>query len=443
MLGIDKKLLIDERRRCAVMVLLYTVVSSLSISSTQAASSSYEPDAPTLKASQLVPKTTLKGPNHTVQEKVVNRGFMNHYRITSPFGEFSAAGDTRLIVRVQEISAIAKLREMSKTQVFAEAAGDAVGKTVGAFGRVIDDPKGTAQGISAGVGRLFNRTKRRTQDAYGTAKDASKAEKQGEQGGQASTSSQVTEGGKQLGRQYLGVDSAFRKLAMDLKVDPYTDNSMLRAEMDSLAKVAAAGSFGTKLVTPSLPAGLDYLSDASELVWTMKPLDLQLLNEKSLQKLGVDPALIKRFYGNQHHTPTTHTRVVKALERLAGVRDRPVLVRYASAAESPEEAQFTTHMVEMLAEYHKTREPIDRIVETDRIPFVVSKKGTGVAAAPVDYLFWTQSAAGAAKDLFKAMKSHTSAPAVWFEGRVSNPARKELRSMGWTVYDREFRLAKR
>ncbi len=385
-----------------------------------ATAATYEPDSPTLKASTLVPKTTLTGPNHTVQEKVVNRGFMNHYRISSPFGEFSADGDTMLIVRVHEISAIAKLKEMSKTQVFAQAAGDAVGKTAGAIGRVIDDPKGTAQGISAGVGRLFKRTKRRTQDAYGTAKDAAAQKKQDQPGGQGDTASQVTEGGKRLGRQYFGVDSALRNLARDLKVDPYTDNTVLRAEMDSMAKVAAAGSFGTKLVTPSLPVGLNYLDDVSDMVWTMKPLDLELLNEKSLQKMGVDPALIKRLYANPHHTPTTQTRTVKSLERLPGVKGRPVLVRYAAAAESPEEAQFTTHLVEMLAEYHKSRESIARIVATDRIPFAVTKKGTGLAAAPLDYLFWTRSSADAAKDLFKDIKRHASKPAVWFEGRVSD-----------------------
>ncbi len=432
-----------EGSRNGVFAVLCFLMSAVPLSSIQAAPAGFEPDAPTLKASSLVPKTTLKGPNHTVQEKVVNRGFMNHYRISSPFGEFSADGDTMLIVRVHEISAIAKLKQMSKTQVFAQAAGDAVGKTAGAIGRVIDDPKGTAQGISAGVGRLFHRTKRRSRDAYGTAKDAATEGKQDQPGGQGDTASQVTEGGKRLGRQYFGVDSALRNLARDLKVDPYTDNTVLRTEMDSMAKVAAAGSFGTKLVTPSLPAGLDYLDDASELVWTMKPLDLQLLNEKSLQNMGADPALIKRFYENRHHSPSTQTRVVKALERLAGVKGRPELVDYAAAAESLEEAQFTTHMVEMLAEYHKTRESIDRVVATDRIPFALTKKGTGVAAAPVDYLFWNQSAASAAKDLFEAMKRHTSAPAVWIEGRVSNQARKELRAMGWTVYDREFKLAKR
>ncbi len=436
------KSLIEGSRNGAFAVLCF-LMSAVPLSSIQAAPAGFEPDAPTLKASSLVPKTTLKGPNHTVQEKVVNRGFMNHYRISSPFGEFSADGDTMLIVRVHEISAIAKLNEMSKTQVFAQAAGDAVGKTAGAIGRVIDDPKGTAQGISAGVGRLFKRTKRRTQDAYGTAKDAAAEEKQEQPGGQGDTASQVTEGGKRLGRQYFGVDSALRNLARDLKVDPYTDNTVLRAEMDSMAKVAAAGSFGTKLVTPSLPVGLNYLDDVSDMVWTMKPLDLELLNEKSLQKMGVDPALIKRLYANPHHTPTTQTRFVKSLERLPGVKGRPVLVRYAAAAESPEEAQFTTHLVEMLAEYHKSRGSIASIVATDRIPFAVTKKGTGLAAAPLDYLFWTRSAADAAKDLFKDIKRHASKPAVWFEGRVSDRARKELRAMGWTVYDRNFMQAKR
>ncbi len=75
----------------------------------------YESSTPNLKASRLLAKDTLKGPNHTVQERVVNRGFMNHYRIMSPFGQFAAAGDAMVVKRVYEIAAIAELRRMSKT----------------------------------------------------------------------------------------------------------------------------------------------------------------------------------------------------------------------------------------------------------------------------------------------------------------------------------------
>lgn len=429
--------------RLAVMLFLSMVAIAIP---GKAATPNYEPDAPKLKASQLLPKKTLKGTNHAVREQVVNRGFMNHYRITSPFGEFSAESDALVIRRAHEIAAIAELKKTSKTKVFAESISSVVTKPIGTIGKVVDNPKGTVAGVSAGVGRLFRRTVRRTQDAYEKAKEVAEAEKNKQSGQvaeQDDTASKVTKQGKKMARGYLGVNSALRKLARELKVDPYTDNAVLREQLNSIAKVAATGSFGTKLVMPSLPVGLDQLADVSNLVWTLNPLDLQLRNEKGLKKMGANDGLIKRFYKNPHYTPTAQTRIVIALEQLAGVTGRPVIVRYASAMESPEEARFAARLVELLAKYHKTRAPISQIVETDRIPFAITKKGKGVVAAPVDYLFWTQAAAGTAKVLFKAMKRHTSAPEVWVQGRVSTRAQTGLKAMGWTVFGQAFAQVKR
>ncbi len=448
MLKAHDRIRLVKTHRLAVMLFLSTVAIVMPIN---AASVTYEPDTPRLKASQLLPKKILKGTNHTVQEQVVNRGFMNHYRITSPFGELSAKSDIMVPVRVHEIAAIAELRKLSKTKVFAESVGSAVAKSAGTIGKAIDDPQGTVAGISAGVGRLFKRTARRTQDAYEKAKEVAEEEKEKQnkkQSGQVTehsdTSDKVVEQGKKLGRRYLGVNSAFRKLAMDLKVDPYTTNVVLRDDLDSMAKVAAAGSFGTRLAMPSLPAALDHLAGVSNLVWTMNPLDLQLRNEESLRKMGVDDASIERFYENPHHTPTTQTFIVNAMARLAGVKGRPVLLRYASAVESPQEAEFTTRLVELMAQYHEVRGPIRQIVATERIPFAVASNGKGLVAGPVDYLSWTRTAADAVRDLTKAMKKHSAAAReVWVAGRVSERARKELGAMGWAVFDRAFTRLKR
>ena len=443
MLKARAKLRANGSRRLAATLFLSTVAVAMPVN---AATPAYEPDTPKLKASQLLPKKTLKGANHTVQEQVVNRGFMNHYRITSPLGEFSATSDALVVKRIYEIAAIAELRKMSKSKVFAEAVGSAVAKPIGTIGKVVDDPEGTVAGISSGVGRLFKRTVRRTQDAVEKAKEVAEEEKNKESGQateQGDTSSKATEQGKKMARSYLGVNSAFRKLAMELKVDPYTDNPVLREELDSMSKVSAAGSFGTKLVMPSLPVGLDQLADVGNLVWTMNPLDLQLRNEESLRKIGADDGLIKRFYKNPHYTPTTHTRVVISLEHLAGVKGRPVIVRYASAMESPAEARFAARLVELLAEYHKTRARIGQIVETDRIPFAITIEGKGVVAAPVDYLFWTQTVSSAANDLLKAVKRRPPAPEVWVEGRVSKRAQEGLELAGWKVFPRAFTQVER
>jgi hypothetical protein len=47
-------------------------------------------NAPVLQASKILPADLLYGPNHRVQEKIVNDGYMNTYRIDSKFGPFTA-----------------------------------------------------------------------------------------------------------------------------------------------------------------------------------------------------------------------------------------------------------------------------------------------------------------------------------------------------------------
>ena len=226
-------------RDCMVFGLL------LWLSGGTAMSASYDPDTYRFKAADLLPAKTLKGPNHTVQETVENKDFINHYRIGSPFGEFPVSGDARVAITVQEINAIAELKKMSKAGVFAESAGEAAQKPIQAAKGLVEQPRETLQGIPEGVGRLFARTK-------DTIKDVAAKSQQAAGGEGGSTSDAAVDAGADLAKSYFGVNSAQRKLARDLKVDPYSTNEVLQAEIAGLAKYAAAGSFGTKLVMPSM-----------------------------------------------------------------------------------------------------------------------------------------------------------------------------------------------
>jgi len=400
-----------------------------------AAADGYEPDVVPMQAKNLLPKEVLKGDNYEIVDAVTNRGYMNNYKIKSDFGEFAAMNDTEALMRTHEIKAIAKLKDMSTTGVVADAVVDTTANTVTAVSRAAQNPEETVRGIPDGVGRLFKRAKRTTQDVY----EKATADSDGKQGSGESAAETTEEVVESVAKQYLGVNSAYRKLAKELKVDPYTDNTVLRAELERVSKVAGAASFGTNLLVP-LPGVVKLTKNVSDLVWNMSPTDLLLQNEKQLAEMGADQKLIKVLFTNPSYTPAVLTVVVSALQKLGPVPGRLVIVRRAAEVETKQEAYFYTRMAELLALYHSTRNPIVRIEDTDRIPLGVAKDGAVLALTPLDYLSWSENTAQAARYLNGIVTERKlgNPTTVWVEGRVSSRAKSELAKLGWQISDRAF-----
>ena len=413
--------------------LCLTVLGSIAGS---AVAASFEPDTVTFQAGNLVDKSILRGPNHTLRNKVINKGYMNNYVIDSPFGEFSVIGDWAAVNMVHEIDAIAELKKMSKTGVLAQSAAEAAQKPVNAAKQLVEQPAETVKGIPAGVGRLFSRAA----DVVGEAAQKTSEAAKSEGGDGSSTTDATTDAGTELAKGYLGVGAAHRKLARELEVDPYSTNKVLQAELASMARYAAAGSFGTKLIMPSIP-GASVVANVNDMVWNLNARDLKLRNEKSLAAIGADKALIERFIENPHYTPTDQTRVVSSLEALAGTKGRAIAVDKAAAAKTRQEALVYARMTAMLASYHQGRSPIIQITDTGRLlPLATSKAGPKVLAAPVDHVSWTRSTADSVSAFAKVAGNQAGGRELelWVQGSVSATARKELGALGWTVFDRAF-----
>src|SRR5687768_8928276 len=110
---------------------------------------------PVQSAAKIVPAALLSGPRFKVQDEAPTDGFMPRFTIQSDFGQYVVSGHEMLAVRVQEIAALDKLEEISKTEVFAGAMAASAKKTGKAVANVVTNPKETAEGIPKGVGRFF------------------------------------------------------------------------------------------------------------------------------------------------------------------------------------------------------------------------------------------------------------------------------------------------
>src|SRR5215470_15750743 len=106
------------------------------------AATGYETE-PVLNAKDLATPELLKGPHFTVDPKVPVKGFLARFTIRSSYGTFEASGLRMLPIQVNNIEAIAKLDELSKTKEFAEAAGRAIARPVTSTVNMIVHPVDT------------------------------------------------------------------------------------------------------------------------------------------------------------------------------------------------------------------------------------------------------------------------------------------------------------
>ena len=112
---------------------------------------------PVFRASEIVPAEIRQGDHYRVAENVESDGYWNIYSIETDYGTFTAPGNTLLRIRVREIEAIAKLKEVNEAQLLGEAAVQSLEDVGTSVVTAATQPKETAQGIGNGVKRLFGR----------------------------------------------------------------------------------------------------------------------------------------------------------------------------------------------------------------------------------------------------------------------------------------------
>jgi hypothetical protein len=394
-----------------------------------AAGPAYEP-ATTFKASQILPAKILKGPHHTVDEFVKGDGYYQQFHIKSEFGDVDAEGRTVLHTRVSEVDALARLSEVSKSEVFAKAAGTAVlnvGKGVAA---AVTKPEETAKGIGAGVKRVGVNLGRKTKRA---AADVTTDDKKPEEP-KKETEDKALDAAGGAANSVLGVNGAARKWAQKLSVDPYTSNPVLHKALVDVGKIDSAGSIVTKVVVP-IPMVVSTTATVGNLVWAKDPEEVRKTNEARLTELGVSKKVASAFLVNGNFTLTSQTRFIAALHavKAKGAAD---YVDAAAGADDERDALFFVESAEMLAGMHKA-EPVVQVLTDSRA--MVAKSGTrAVVLLPVDSLRWTEALEKGGQEIAGRAKQELGATAleVRLPGTSTKGARDGLAAQGWTVKEK-------
>jgi hypothetical protein len=384
---------------------------------------------PTLQASKILPAQLLKGPHHTVAEQVAVEGFYEQFHIVSDFGELDASGRSVLETRVSEVDALARLAEVSKGEVFAKAAGNAVLSIGKGVASVVKDPEGTAKGIGKGLKRFGTNLGRKAKRAADSVTEDDKKPDDPDRTKQ----DKALDAAGGAANSVLGVNGAARRWAQKLGVDPYTTNPILHKALVDVGKVDAAGSIVTRVAVP-IAAVATTTATVGGLVWGADPEELRKTNEGRLAELGAPKAVASRFLANGNYTLTTQTRLIAALfaVKADGGAD---YVDAASDAGDERDALFFVESAEMLARLHQST-PVTSILKDSRA--MVARTGTrAVALLPFDRVHWTESLDKSSREI--AVRARQELGAARLEMRIGGTstaaAKAGLRAAGWAVTD--------
>ena len=372
-------------------------------------------------AKQILPQGMLRGEYYRIEDLVVADGYMDGWTVESDFATFEVQGDGGLRKLLHEIWAIGELKKISKTKEFAKGLAGAAKAPFSLVKSLVTHPVDTVTGVPKGMYQLM--------EDIGTS---------------ATTTRDPSEDAKW--EQALKMSSFKRDIAAQLGVDPYSGNTILQKQLNSVAWAATLGDWAFSVAM--LPAGaagsvvsnVRLVNSVKNVLQQEPPARLRQINNEKFEKMGIPEDLRKRYLDSPAFTPRHDTIIAASLELLEGVAGRDAFLALAVTAQDEVQANIYMAMAQMLRGYHETVAPLTQISVVGRLTVAQTKAGQALIALPVDRLIWTQRADQVSNNL----KANYRAPGfngtfdVWLTGTLSPLARQQLEQRGFKVVERVY-----
>ena len=371
--------------------------------------------------SKLLPTAVLSGANFSIEPRFINDGFLNTYIINSTYGKLRVVSTARLYKRIHEMNVINEIEKMSKTKEFAEGVAEKGKDVVKGAKNVVLHPIDTISGAASGVGKIYKRI--------------------GENVGKQARSDD-----ENRFEDIIGYSKTKRDYANELKVDVYSHNPLLQAELDSLTKSGYTGNMLAALTIGAFTGPVISATGTTNLlnkvVKDMAPPDLRRMNREKLDKMGVLEATADAFIKNSSYTPREQTVLVNALYEMKNTQGRDNFIKFATPADHYDVTYFRQLQAEMYADHNRNVTPIKQFISLG--PFVagVTRNNTIEVCFPIDYLLWTVDVAKVATALTSNVNAlnWVTNKRMYFTGTLSPLARKNLTKLGWKLRDKKSAL---
>ena len=382
-------------------------------------------ELPELKATEILKPEFLQGPHFAVRDPVPTSAGMNQFTIDSDFGVFAADGNEMLLQRLKEIDAIARLREVSRTDEFKNSLIAAAKSPLNSAKNIARDPAQAISNVPKGLMKFLGRAKETVENV-------------GKGGG-----GDVGDGNRM--KDAIGYSDKKRKIALEMGIDPYTTNTVLQKQLDDVAWASWAGGFSFSVATLPISGPAKAVLTATNLNSTVEdllreksPSELEQINRATFRAMGASSSDIEQILHGGAFTPTQATTFAVHLKALKGVANRGAFVKAAAQRSTTEaDALFCVYTAALMDQINQ-KTPIARIVMLHDFPICVAKDGTIIVALQWDYAAWTSGAASFTDDVQKlAGKSGQSTRvSIDLSGEISPRLREELEKRGITVQER-------
>lgn len=381
---------------------------------------------PTLATATLLPAgTPLSGAGWSLPEQTQVASYLGQFRFTTDWGVIDAQGREIALERIAEMPALARIDDVSRGKVFADAIRQSAERTGESIARVVTHPVETVKGIPAGLGRLITKTAgsvRRVVKRVGDAA-AEGGDKGGEAAGGASSSERLTD----FAKESFGLNKARRALAQPLGIDPYTRNPLLGERLERLAWAAVAGGASMDLALGALSGGvsnvLSVAGKLDDLVWELPPADIRDRLEKRLVAQGANGRAAREWLRAPVFSPSLQVRMVTAIEALGSPRGLDEVLTLAATVQGEAHARFLIQQLEMLAGAGRG-DPIVELRALEQSIMARTRAAVPVIALPVDHLSWTDPVERA---------DRRRSGRILVAGSLSPRAREELIARGWRI----------
>jgi len=382
-------------------------------------------ELPELKATEILKPEFLQGPHFAVRDPVPTSAGMNQFTIDSDFGVFAADGNEMLLQRLKEIDAIARLREVSRTDEFKNSLIAAAKSPLNSAKNIARDPAQAISNVPKGLMKFLGRAKETVENV-------------GKGGG-----GDVGDGNRM--KDAIGYSDKKRKIALEMGIDPYTTNTVLQKQLDDVAWASWAGGFSFSVATLPISGPAKAVLTATNLNSTVEdllreksPSEVEQINRATFRAIGANASDIEQILHGGAFTPTQATTFAVHLKALKGVANRGAFVKAAAQRSTTEaDALFCVYTAALMDQINQ-KTPIARIVMLHDFPICVAKDGTIIVALQWDYAAWTSGAASFTDDVQKlAGKSGQSTRvSIDLSGEISPRLREELEKRGITVQER-------
>lgn len=372
------------------------------------AAPSYEVPAP-VSASRLLSDQALSGPGYRVAQQADPFGMLYSFRIDSNYGVFEPHSLQMMRVRLTELEAMNRLKELSEQPLFVQGMGQQLERTVTATGKAIMSPIKTIKQMPIGFKKFASdiQAQQAVGEVYGESRSGSYAQVK-------------------------------RELASRLKVDPYTDNQPLQDLLNEVAKNKNRGqlvaSIGTLVVGggAGLALGAVEMNDEFQAVIRNKSAaQLQVDNHTALIQMGCAVPTVERFLTTPGYTASNCTAIRRALMELGGVRNTCAVLDALPPFAGPESILFAQTQIQMAAQFHRSRTSLTAVKLVENTAVWSDAYGRSYVFSPLEHLYWNEEIDIGFSNIRSALGGGPLE--LWISGTATEAATGHLAARGVAV----------